>query len=44
MAPEVLAGKAYGFKADIYSLGAIYYELLVGDYVFGSKILDEFKR
>ena len=30
MAPEVLAGKPYNHKADVWSLGCIFYELLTG--------------
>lgn len=30
MAPEVFAGGTYNHKADIWSLGCLYYELLTG--------------
>lgn len=30
MAPEVLAGKLYNHKADVWSIGCLYYELLTG--------------
>ena len=30
MAPEVLGGRKYDTKADIWSLGACFYELLFG--------------
>ena len=30
MAPEILAGKKYNSKADIWSIGVMFYELLYG--------------
>lgn len=30
MAPEVLAGQMYNHKADVWSIGCIFYELLTG--------------
>lgn len=30
MAPEVLNGKKYSHKADVWSLGCLYYELITG--------------
>jgi len=34
IAPEVLRGDPYSFKADIFSLGSIMYNLLTGRYLF----------
>ena len=34
MAPELLENKAYGFECDIWSLGVVYFEMLVGMYPF----------
>ena len=31
MAPEVLAGKSYNNKADLYSLGVVYYQMIFGE-------------
>eukprot|EP00457_Paulinella_chromatophora_P003033 gb/GEZN01003038.1/.p1 GENE.gb/GEZN01003038.1/~~gb/GEZN01003038.1/.p1 ORF type:complete len:618 (+),score=102.51 gb/GEZN01003038.1/:121-1974(+) len=36
MAPEVLKKQKYGVKADVFSLGIILSELLIGDYPFDS--------
>ena len=33
-APEVIIGQSYNTKADIWSLGCILYELLIGEYLF----------
>lgn len=30
MAPEVLAGQLYNHKADVWSIGCLFYELLTG--------------
>lgn len=34
VAPEVFSGKGYGYKADIFSLGAVLFNLLTGRYLF----------
>lgn len=34
MAPEVLEEKAYGFEADIWSIGVVYYQMLFGKYPY----------
>ncbi|EAR88061.1 CGMP-dependent kinase 9-1 (macronuclear) [Tetrahymena thermophila SB210] len=40
MAPEVIQQKGYGFAVDIYSLGVILYELLVGYLPYGEDVDD----
>ena len=34
MAPEILWERPYGFKADIWSIGVVYYQMLFGTYPF----------
>ncbi len=37
VAPEVFRGPNYSYKADVFSLGTVFYQLLVGDYLFDGK-------
>ena len=37
VAPEVFRGPKYSYKADVFSLGTVFYQLLVGDYLFDGK-------
>ena len=37
MAPEILLGQKYSIKADIWSLGVIFYEMLFGFCPFEAK-------
>lgn len=39
MAPEVLGGTQYNTKADIWSIGTCFYELLFGTYLFDNVVL-----
>ncbi|KAJ5067671.1 serine/threonine-protein kinase ulk3 [Anaeramoeba ignava] len=43
MAPEVLSGK-YTYKADLWSLGAIYYQVITGDPPFIALTFQELKK
>lgn len=36
MAPEMLNGRSYTYKADVWSLGTIIFELLIGQSPFNS--------
>ena len=45
MAPEVLKGQAYNTKADIWSIGTVFYELLFGKPPFtASNMIDLLKN
>lgn len=39
MAPEVMEGKPYGIKADIWSVGVVFYQLLYGMFPFKAKTM-----
>jgi serine/threonine protein kinase len=36
MAPELLENRSYGLECDIWSLGVVYYQFLVGDYPYNA--------
>jgi serine/threonine-protein kinase ULK/ATG1 len=36
MAPEVMSRKAYGLKADIWSVGIIFFQMIYGIYPYDS--------
>jgi serine/threonine-protein kinase ULK/ATG1 len=39
MAPEVIQNKPYSHKRDVWALGALYYQLVTGNYVFGHEYI-----
>ena len=41
IAPEILRGTGYSFKADIFSIGSIMYNLVTGKYLFHVKDAQE---
>lgn len=43
MAPEILEKRSYNYKADIWSLGVIIFELLTGHTPFMAKDKNELK-
>ncbi|KAI8639384.1 kinase-like domain-containing protein [Parasitella parasitica] len=43
MAPEVLKGEPYNYKADLWSLGVVLYELMTGHTLFRSKNMENLR-
>ena len=41
IAPEILRAKGYSYKADIFSLGAIFFGLLTGRFLFTGDEIDQ---
>lgn len=44
MAPEVIEFKSYGTLVDMFSLGAVYYQMLFGNLPFSVKSYDDFLK
>jgi serine/threonine protein kinase len=44
MAPEVLNGKRYNHKADVWSLGVIFFEMITGFTPFTGRDKNDLKR
>ena len=42
MAPEIITGKGYSFSIDLWSLGVVMYEFLIGKLPFGDNLEDPF--
>lgn len=40
-APEILRGTGYSYKCDIFSLGAVFFNLLTGCYLFSGATKDD---
>jgi serine/threonine protein kinase len=40
MAPEVMQKRPYGFKADIWSIGVVFYQLLEGKFPFRGRNIE----
>jgi len=44
MAPQILNKQLYNYKADIWALGVIFYELIVGTHPFTAKTLKDLRE
>ena len=44
MAPEVLNGKLYNHKADVWSLGVLYFEMIAGFTPFTGRDKEDLKK
>jgi serine/threonine protein kinase len=44
MAPELINGDQYSYKADVWSLGTLLYQMLTGELPFRGSNMEELKR
>lgn len=44
MAPELIDGKKYSYKADVWSLGTLLFQMLTGKHPFNGRNMEELKR
>jgi len=44
MAPERLHKKSYNHKADVWAIGALFYNLLTGHDIFGGQTIEAFYK
>jgi len=44
MAPEMFLAPSYGYKVDMFSLGAVFYQLLTGEYLFDGTTAKEIMK
>lgn len=44
MAPELINGKKYSYKADVWSLGTLLFQMLTGKHPFNGRNMEELKR
>lgn len=44
MAPEVMGRKPYGLKADIWSIGIIFFQMIYGQYPYDSSTAAQMYR
>ena len=44
VAPEMFLKEQYSYKADIFSLGAVFFNLLTGRYLFSGENMDQTLR
>jgi serine/threonine protein kinase len=44
MAPEIVAGRFYNYKVDVWSVGTLLFHLLTGTYPFKGRSIEELKQ
>jgi len=44
MAPELAKGRPLSFQSDLYALGVVFYEMLVGDYPYKAESVEEIRN